>query len=177
MSAHLPTRRAALLASASGLVAVATACDVGARSPAEVVPTPPPTTPPTPDPTTVGPVPAAGPDEALVDLVLADLGAVLGLVTAARRKTPRLRRDLRPLLVLHQAHARALGGPPGDPGSARLPGSPGAVLDDVRAREERSRRRLVEWAVQAESGQLARLLASMSAGLAQHLVALPREPR
>jgi hypothetical protein len=41
----------------------------------------------------------------------------------------------------------------------------------VLRREERAQRRLADWAVEARSGALARLLASMSAGVAQQLAA------
>jgi len=45
----------------------------------------------------------------------------------------------------------------------------------VRRREQRHQRLLVDGAVQAQSGRLARLLASMSAAVAQQLAVLPSE--
>ena len=47
----------------------------------------------------------------------------------------------------------------------------------MRAAVQQGQRRLADWSVAAESGALARLLASMSAAVAQHLVALPATVR
>jgi hypothetical protein len=54
---------------------------------------------------------------------------------------------------------------------------PAEALRRVRAAEQQAQRRLADWSVAAESGALARLLASMSAAVAQHLVALPATVR
>ena len=45
------------------------------------------------------------------------------------------------------------------------------MADRIRLRELQARARLADWSVAAESGALARLLASMSAGVASHLAA------
>lgn len=93
------------------------------------------------------------PDVALVDGVLHELGQALRLATAA---------GLADLVTLHRAHIDALGGAAPTTGPGR-PAEPAAV----RKRERRLQAHLVEAAVAAESGALARLLASMSAAVAQ----------
>ena len=112
------------------------------------------------------------PDAALVDRVLAELGEVSALVSAAAGFAP-LRASMRTLHGLHAAHRDALeGGPLTGPSPEAFAG-PAEALRRVRAREQQTQRRLADWAVAAESGALARLLASMSAGVAQELAVLP----
>ena len=117
-------------------------------------------------------------DAALVDDVLDELATATGVVLAAQRGARRLRADLRPLLVLHGEHVRLLGArlpvEPPDAGGRR---SARERLAAVRRREQRLERVLLEAAVAADSGPLARLLASMAAAVAQRLVVLPSEPR
>lgn len=117
-------------------------------------------------------------DAALVNDVLDELAVATGVVLAARRGARRLRGDLRPLLVLHGEHVRLLG--------ARLPVEPADAggrrnarerLAAVRRGEQRLERVLADAAVAADSGPLARLLASMAAAVGQRLVVLPVEPR
>ena len=121
--------------------------------------------------------PPEDPDTALVDEVLADLGELAALVAAGSRFAP-LRAPMRALAALHAAHVEALDG---EPVAGRSPGvgfaGPAEALRRVRAGEQQAQRRLADWSVAAESGALARLLASMSAGVAQHLVALPATVR
>ncbi len=72
------------------------------------------------------------------------------------------------LAQLHKTHIEALDGTP--PTS-----SPGhASTSAVRRRERALQADLVEAAMAAESGALARLLASMSAAVSQQLVTFPR---
>ena len=77
---------------------------------------------------------------------------------------------------LHDAQAAALDAAPST-ASATSPGptfaDPAAALRAVQRREQRLEKRLVDWSVAARSGALARLLAAMSAGVAQHLAVLP----
>lgn len=123
-----------------------------------------------------GPTPAGDPDRDLVDAVLADLGQVTDLVTATAAAHPRLREPLASLRALHLAHAEALGGPASTPGAGAQsdrPAASSAAMAAVHAQEVRLQRRLVEAAVHAESGALARLLASMSAAVTQQLAVLP----
>lgn len=116
-------------------------------------------------------VPPVDADTTLVNDVLAELGPALYLVRAVRRRHDSLRGRLAPLDDLHEAYVAVLGGrvaaavPQPPPDSRR-------AFELVRRGEQRLQRRLVAAAVAAESGQLAKLLASMSAGLAQHLAAL-----
>jgi hypothetical protein len=121
--------------------------------------------------------PPEDPDAALVDEVLADLGELAALVSAAARFAP-LRAPMRALAALHAAHLEALGG---EASAGKSPGvgfaGPAEALRRVRAAEQQAQRRLADWSVAAESGALARLLASMSAAVAQHLVALPATVR
>ena len=109
--------------------------------------------------------------------MLAELGELSGLVAAGSRYAS-LRTPLRALGELHAAHIEALDGERtvGDAPAVAFAG-PADALRRVRAREQQGQRRLAGWAVAAESGALARLLASMSAGVAQHLVVLPATVR
>lgn len=121
--------------------------------------------------------PPEDPDAALVDEVLADLGELAALVAAAATFAP-LRAPMRSLAALHAAHLEALDG---DTVAGKSPGiglsGPAEALRRVRAAEQQAQRRLADRSVAAESGALARLLASMSAAVAQHLVALPATVR
>jgi hypothetical protein len=116
--------------------------------------------------------PTEDPDAALVDRVLAELGEVSALVSDAARFAP-LRASMRTLGELHAAHRDALAGGPVTGRSPAAFAGAAQALRRVRAREQQTQRRLADWAVAAESGALARLLASMSAGVAQQLAVLP----
>jgi hypothetical protein len=116
--------------------------------------------------------PSADPDTALVDRVLTELAEVSALVAAATRFAP-LRASMRTLAELHAAHRDALDGEPVAGRSPAAFAGPAEALRRVRAREQQTQRRLADWALTAESGALARLLASMSAGVAQQLAVLP----
>jgi hypothetical protein len=158
------TRRAALGGALASL-AVVSACDVtqptdhsGAAS--------------GPRSGTPAPTPTEDPDAALVDRVLVELGEVSALVAAATRFAP-LRASMRTLGELHAAHRDALDGGPVTGRSPAAFAGAAEALRRVRAREQQTQRRLAGWAVAAESGALARLLASMSAGVAQQLAVLP----
>ena len=114
------------------------------------------------------------PDEAVVDEVLSKLVSATTVVSAAR-KAPRLHRPLDALLKAHRAHIEALDGQP--PGQ-RTPGPPpvaAAALHQVRQSETALQAALADAAARAESGALARLLASMSASVTQYLAALPAQ--
>ena len=125
-----------------------------------------------------GPASAGDPDHALVASVLADLVAATDLGSATAAAHPRLHETLAPLRALHEAHLEALGGRPSTApatsgaGGGR-PTAAAPTLESLRSRELRLQRRLVAAAVRAESGALARLLASMSAGETQQLAVLP----
>jgi hypothetical protein len=119
------------------------------------------------EPTTDTP---ADPDEALVAEVRADLARASVLVTSALGARPGLRSELAPFATLHARHLRALDGDR-PRGRTEVPGTAAAVRDDARAREVRLQASLASAALNAQSGPLAALLASMSAAVAQQLAA------
>ena len=125
--------------------------------------------PPAADPPSASAAPAADPDAALVEAVIAELDELVALVTAAAAARPGLAPGLAAYAALHQAHRSTLPDREGEPARPRISGSAGEVADRVRRREGQARRRLADWALAAESGALARLLASMSAGIAAQL--------
>lgn len=151
------TRRTTLGGALAGLALLA-GCDLGSADPAS-----------TPAP----PTDADDPDARLVEEVVDDIVATRRLVESLRRRHDSLRRPLGELVRVHDAHLTALesSGPPGR--GAGRPGSAAAAVTLVRARELRHQRLLTEHAVAARSGRLARLLASMSAAIAQQLATLP----
>lgn len=105
------------------------------------------------------PAPIAGPssaggDEALVDEVVAQITTTASVAAGVPR-----------LVAMHAAHLTALDAePPAGTTSA-------ASGPEVRAAEREHQRYLVDAALRAESGPLARLLASMSAAVSQQLAA------
>jgi hypothetical protein len=112
--------------------------------------------------TTAPPVDA---DAELVDLVAERIATASAAVAAARKQNPQLRRSLRPLQRLHAEHLAVLDTDV-DPAGTR------PVAREVRAVETALQRQLTEAAVRAESGALAKLLASMAAAVAQQLAVL-----
>lgn len=121
--------------------------------------------------------PDADPDSGLVDTVLAELRDLAELVSGVGTAHPSLRRTMAGLRDLHLAHREALGDEPGDApaagGQLDPRTGPAEALALVRSRERRAQGRLADWSVAAQSGALARLLACMSAGVAQRLAVLP----
>lgn len=170
MSGHpfpVASRRTALGGALAGLGLVA-GCDLD--------PTGTPTGPATAATTATAPDDA--PDDAtLVEQTRRDLGEAAVLLTAVTTRFPRLGSTLAGFAELHAAHREILGGPEttpqgdvGDLADARQ------ALGWVRSRELRLQNRLADGAVAAGSGALARLLACMSAGVAQQLAVLPTTP-
>ena len=117
------------------------------------------------------PAPAAetDPDTALVDAVIAELDELVALVTGTARRRPLLAPVLATFAALHRAHRAVLPEREADPTTPRVTGSVEQVAARLRQRELQAQRRLADWSLAAESGALARLLASMSAGIAAHL--------
>ena len=113
--------------------------------------------------------PGTDPDDALVAAVTAELDDLVAVVTAAAARRPVLAPDLAPFSALHRAHRAVLPVRDAEPSRPRVTGTPREVADRLLIREEQARRRLADWSLDAESGALARLLGSMSAGLAAHL--------
>ncbi len=144
------SRRTALGGALAGLVVV-TGCDGDAGSGE-----------PRSEQTTAPPVDA---DAELVDLVSERITIAWAVVSSARKQGPELRRSLRPLQRLHETHLSVLEKTP------RTGTRP--VARDVRVAETALQRQLTEAAVRAQSGALAKVLASMAAAVAQQLAVLP----
>ena len=153
------TRRTAVGAALAGLAAVS-GCDAGRHGTSG----------------SPGVSATADPDSALVDDVVGELTDLAGLVASVATAYPRLAPALKPFRQLHAAHLEVLGGdaPTASADAGSLP-RPSRALQEVRLREQRSQRRLVDASVAARSGDLARVLACMSAGAAQRLALMPRD--
>ena len=112
-------------------------------------------------------------DEVLVDRVTSEVTKV--------RDTAASLPGAESLVVLHDAHLSALGAststasPTASPSAAAtdLPTPGTATVGDLRAAERALEATLTDAAVRAEDGGLARLLASMSAAVAQQLALFP----
>ncbi len=95
------------------------------------------------------------------------LTAALGTVTMAGEASGALAQELSGLHRLHLAHLEALGG-----SDSGVTSGHALRRREVLAAEARLQKFLVTAAVNAQSGTLAQLLATMSAGVAQHLAVL-----
>ena len=168
---RVSTTRRGALGGAVGVVLLA-ACDTDDLRPPEDDETPVPS--PTPGATET-PEPDA--DVTLADESGYDVAVALATVEAARSAFPRLRVRLKPLVRMHQAHLGVLAAP-GDRSipSPDVGATPAEALDRVRVAEQTLQQALVDGAVEAQSGALARLLASTSASVSQHLAALAPAP-
>jgi len=174
-------RRAALCAPLAGLAAtvLAAGCETGddiAPSTSSTSSGSPSTSPTTADATASATASAAedqrSPDQVLVDDVLAGLTAALGVLGQAR-KTREIRAEVTALIKAHRRHVEVLEGElTREPQPGPAPAAAEA-LRLVRRQERDLHATLVEAAGRAESGALARLLASMSASVTQHLSLLP----
>jgi hypothetical protein len=153
------TRRTALAGAVGGALLVA-GCD--ADEPASTTPSP---------SATESSTPPADPDVALVDEVVAELDTLIAFTEAAALDRPGIGAWPAAFARLHRAHRDVLTDDELDTTSPRIRGTAPAVLRQVANRERAAQRRLADWAVAAESGPLARLLASMSAAVAQQLAA------
>ena len=107
---------------------------------------------------TSGSSPSVDPDSALVDEVLAELAVAEQTASAAGELE---------LATLHRAHIEALDGEVPTEAAGRRPSA-----EVVRRREQLLQAHLVDAAMAAQSGALARLLASMSAAVSQRLAVL-----
>jgi hypothetical protein len=110
---------------------------------------------------------AVDPDAALVDDAVERIAAAAALAVQVPQ-----------LSALHAAHLAALeAGPVTTPSTspAASPTRAPATSAQIRRSERDLKAFLVDASMRAESGPLARLFASMSAGVGQQLVALPRE--
>ena len=153
-----PSRRTALVVSGLTLGLAATGCGQATTRPAAVT---------------------ESADTSLLQDARADLAGAAALVRAVRRAHPSLRPRLAGLLQAHRTQLQVLdpdGGTRGTVAPEVPDGAPEALRSVVRA-EERLARRLVTWAVAADSGPLARALAASAAGVSQQLATLGAEAR
>lgn len=148
---------------AAGLVAAG--CDLSGSAGPGTDPTSP-TASRTPEPTSS---PPADPDEALVARVQTEVAGTAAVVAAAGTGRPALARELAPLARLHRRHLQALPGDEPQAPSAQVRGDAAAARRQVRVRESELQTALADAALEASSGPLAALLASMSAAVAQQL--------
>jgi hypothetical protein len=95
-------------------------------------------------------------------------------VVRAARRFRQLRPALAPLLHAHRTHVEALEGELAGDSPATRPADALAAVEAVRVSETQLQATLVDASGRAESGALAKLLASMSASVTQHLAALPK---
>jgi hypothetical protein len=119
--------------------------------------------------------PEQTPDQVLVDEVVAELLGAIDLLSESRKKAPALRPSLTPILRAHRQHVRVLQVEGEYRTSTSIPADAAAALRAVRRSERRLHVTLVDAAGRAESGALARLLASISASVTQHLTLLAPE--
>ncbi len=101
--------------------------------------------------------------------MVAELDALIAFNEAAATARPAIGAWPAAFAALHRAHRDVLSDDAIEAPSPPIRGNAPAVLRQVTSRERGAQRRLADWAVAAESGPLARLLASMSAAVAQQL--------
>lgn len=157
-----PSRRTTLLLAALAWPVLA-ACDI---DPPESAPSP----TPTPEPSR---------DVVLVQEVVAALAEAEGVLGAASAAVPALAASLAPATRAHAEHrallAQALPEAPAPSSpSVGVPAARRRALGAVRRSERQLETRLQQACLQAASGDLARLLASITSSTAQHRVALDR---
>ncbi len=160
--------RREVLLGALGVVSLS-ACDVDDLRPPEDEPAPSAGAPPSASASA-----ASDPDTVLLDRVTTEIIRGVVVVDGARL-LPRLRGALGPLRRMHLAHLKVLDAGFEDAIPER-PLSVPAALQAVRTAEVTLQAALAAAAVEAESGVLARLLASMSAAVSQQLAVLPTDP-
>lgn len=164
---HHPTRvsrRGLLTGGLGGLAVLATGCDavddvLGGEG----------------DPGATGAVtptaPAADADSVLVEGLAAAIAATGALAAGAGAAVPALSRVGRRLSRLHEIHASELGWS-GTTERPRVKGGRAAVLRRLQNAEARLQDQLADAALEAESGALAQVLASMAAAVAQQRAVL-----
>lgn len=164
--------RRGVLSGVLGIIALS-ACDVDDLRPPED------DSSPTPTPTASGSVPVEpDADARLAEDTAYTMAVTAVLVDQVRRDFPRLRQRLQPLVRMHRAHLEVLEAP--DDRSIPSPApaaTPAEALARLRTAEDALHQTLTTASVEARSGALARLLASVSASVAQHSFAyLPPPP-
>ncbi len=131
------------------------------------------------------PTGAAGlsPDVAVATTALAEIRSVRVAATSTLTRFPPLRPDLRPLVGMHQIHEKSLADAVPDQADPAVSGSTiapyvvprgrAAALARLAEREQRLHDTLGTLALTAQSGDFARLLASMGAAIGQRLAGWP----
>ena len=114
--------------------------------------------------------PSEDPDAALVDEVVAELDELIAFTSAASER-PGTGPVPKAFERLHRLHRDVLADGADEPPRGRFSLQGRDVGRLVTRRETAAQRQFATWAVAAESGPLARLLASMSAAIAQQLAA------
>jgi hypothetical protein len=120
------------------------------------------------------------PDVAVATRALAEIRAVRAAVSRTISKHPPSRPKLAPLVRMHEAHEETLieavperARTAANPAPYVVPRKRAIALRKLEAREQRLHDQLDGLALRAESGDFARLLASMGAGITQRLVVWP----
>ncbi|ROR92100.1 hypothetical protein [Nocardioides aurantiacus] len=120
------------------------------------------------------------PDVAVATTALAELRATRRALAATTRRFPGLASRLDPVGSMHRAHEASLvdavpaGADPSTPARPyAVPRRRPAALRALEQREQELHDRLATLAAQAQSGEFARLLASMGAGVQQRLATWP----
>jgi hypothetical protein len=120
------------------------------------------------------------PDVAVATRALAEIRAVRAAVSRTISKHPPSRPELAPLVRMHTAHEATLveavperARTESNPAPYVVPRKRAIALRKLEAREQRLHDQLAGLALRAESGDFARLLASMGAGITQRLVVWP----
>lgn len=116
-------------------------------------------------------------DKRLVDQVATSTTAALAFIEQTSAQFDQVAVTLSPLVALHRAHLSALSiVTPPTVTPAAVTGGLAAAVARVRSLEQHLHSELAAAAGNARSGQLARVLAGMSAGVAQHVVPLSQKP-
>lgn len=109
-------------------------------------------------------------DQRLVDALVPTISRALSVIEVMAARFDLVAGRLAPLVAMHQAHLSVLGitDRPAAHGLV-VPRQEAAALAALRLEEQGLQRELAAAATNARSGALARVLASMAAGVAQHL--------
>lgn len=116
------------------------------------------------------------PDVAVATRALSEIRTVRAAVVGTRRHFPATRAQLGPVVSMHMAHERTLVDAVPDRADTSTQPTPyvvsrkrGTALRNLATREQRLHEVLDDLALRAQSGDFARLLASMGAALGQQL--------
>jgi len=135
-----------------------------------------------PDSDDTAPTPAAelAPDVAVATRALAEITAVRAAVSGTLSRHPASRAQLRALARMHRAHEETLvdavperARPTAKPAPYVVPRERKAALRKLATREQRLHDSLGRLALRAQSGDFARLLASMGSATSQRLAVWP----